>query len=387
MFGYGSKNKQLQLRIEELEAKLQEKEQSMNSLAATADENKKTLTFLLELLAHKTSEITHFSDLGQSLDIIRIKSAETATTLDNEQSKLRKTSSLFKQSTSILSEISAGIQALTDTTAKSIQTVDKLNSTSNDIDQFTQIISDISNQTNLLALNAAIEAARAGEHGRGFAVVADEVRNLAGKTDDSAKQIKELLEIINQLSCTTQSDIQQISESSDVMKDSIDTIGKIIDEVGTLANGMTEVISNSSTSAFIETVKLDHVMYKVDVYQYIFGMSHKTVDSFSNHNNCRLGQWYYNGKGKGISTLKAFKALEQPHIDVHQQGIVALKAKDERRHEDCILALFNMEEASRKVLDLLDDISGDYVDYLQQQVVAANEYDEKNIVEFAKKEV
>src|SRR5690606_6675855 len=72
--------------------------------------------------------------------------------------------------------------------------IETLSDKSNDIGQILDVIKGISEQTNLLALNAAIEAARAGEAGRGFAVVADEVRNLAQRTQSSAQEIQQMIE-------------------------------------------------------------------------------------------------------------------------------------------------------------------------------------------------
>jgi len=383
MFWNQSKNEELQLRVDELEKELAEKDLLLGKINKTSNNCKGSLFDVLQHYAHLTSEVTHFAALGESLNMIRNESAKTATTLDTEQSKLRETSSLFQQSTLILSQITTSINSLTRTTTQSVETINKLDSASQNIEQFTQIISDISNQTNLLALNAAIEAARAGDQGRGFAVVADEVRKLAGKTADATSQIKELIQEIKQLSSTTQSDFQQIVESSDSMGNSVQTVGSVIDEVVKLADNMTHVISTSATTAFIETVKLDHVMYKIDIYQRIFGMSEKTIDSFASHTQCRLGKWYYKGKGQELSSLKSYKVLEKPHMEVHQQGIIALTAKKEKRHEDCIEALFHMENASQQVLKLLDDITTDYSLHLQSEIrsTAGNMDEDSNNIE------
>jgi|GEM_PF-391966 len=373
------KNKRQQ---DELRNKIISLESDVESYTSENEELKQRLLEVEIVNVDKNKKITDqiFKEIGlcinvtEALSIIREKSAKNTQELFDKQSKLCETSKLFSQSTILLDQIKNNIAVLSSSTEESVSAVQKLNNASQSIAVFTDTINSISSQTNLLALNAAIEAARAGEHGRGFAVVADEVRSLAGKTDDATKEIKTYVDEIRVNSEATSSGFDQTVEAMQQILGSIDTVSTVIDEVVSLANDMTLVINESSATKFIELIKMDHMIYKLEIYKVIFGISNKTEDDFALHTQCRLGKWYYEGEGGQLfSGSTVFNNLEAPHKEVHINGVFALQANDQEKKKESIEFLSKMEKASEQVVKLLESLETEYCSILNSKVEDADD--------------
>lgn len=162
--------------------------------------------------------------LGATAEEMSASVEELSASIDSIAQNVRSVDSLAK---STQSEADIGAKAI----AKSIEAMELINNSSEEIAEIVKVISEIAGQTNLLAFNAAIEAARAGEHGLGFSVVADEVRKLAERSSQATKDISKL---INE-------SVKRVAQGGEISKEAANSFKRIVDGVGKTTQAISEI--------------------------------------------------------------------------------------------------------------------------------------------------
>lgn len=221
----------------------------MEEIKGISTSNKTSMDKLVQIVQETQKSM---KDSSTTLNSVKNKATDVASMMNAsiEQSQgLRKrlieTQGLVKESKDAIGDLFSQIIESAHTEEELSSQVEQLSRNADDVKSILDIINDIADQTNLLALNAAIEAARAGEHGRGFAVVADEVRNLAGRTQKSLAEINSTIMVIvqeiNAVSSQMNLNSQKMERLSDMSKSVQETYEK-------MSSNLSSVVRDSNQS-------------------------------------------------------------------------------------------------------------------------------------------
>ncbi|MGD9553192.1 MAG: methyl-accepting chemotaxis protein [Arcobacteraceae bacterium] len=361
-------------------------------------------------LEYSSKELSNASKkLSESSNLQAVSLEETAAAIEEIASTIKQSSTNAQKMTTHAHSVTKANEVGKNLAHQTVQVMDELSNEVNSILEAITVIDQIAFQTNILSLNAAVEAATAGEAGKGFAVVAAEVRNLATRSADAAKEIKAIVETATQkanlskevtdkmlqgynaLDDNINQTIELIEEVANATKeqqnaivqinDTVNSLDKATQENASLASNISVMAQNtqelveqlknavSNTTyneqskkricdpALIFTankLKSDHIVFKDNNFNNCGVGKNFTVKT---HNECDLGKWINAHKNEKFAQTQAWNELLKVHEDVHLkvQKIVDLYAVG-ASNEEIFTYTKDVEQSATKVFALMDKL-------------------------------
>lgn len=361
-------------------------------------------------LEYSSKELSNASKkLSESSNLQAVSLEETAAAIEEIASTIKQSSTNAQKMTTHAHSVTKANEVGKNLAHQTVQVMDELSNEVNSILEAITVIDQIAFQTNILSLNAAVEAATAGEAGKGFAVVAAEVRNLATRSADAAKEIKAIVETATQkanlskevtdkmlqgynaLDDNINQTIELIEEVANATKeqqnaivqinDTVNSLDKATQENASLASNISVMAQNtqelveqlknavSNTTyneqskkricdpALIFTankLKSDHIVFKDNNFNNCGVGKNFTVKT---HSECDLGKWINAHKNEKFAQTQAWNELLKVHEDVHSkvQKTVDLYAVG-ASNEEIFTYTKDVEQSATKVFALMDKL-------------------------------
>ena len=313
---------------------------------------------------------------------------EVADNADNAAGAARQADDAVERGKQVIHTNTRTVTALVSEMDSIASVMERLNDESLSISTILDVIRGIAEQTNLLALNAAIEAARAGEQGRGFAVVADEVRTLASRTQQSTEEVSAIIErlqrgvreavgameqvrgyatrgaeeigdtesvfgaisdavaAINEINAVIAGATREQSNAAEEAGERLNSIARVAEETqqaaektascseemsalaAQLQQGVSQFRVGEGSEGFdFESAKAAHLAWKARVRAFLDGRGDLTEAQAVSHQHCAFGKWYYSDGSRLYGHLPQFGHIEAPHKALHEtiKQIVALR--------------------------------------------------------------
>lgn len=396
-------------------------ERQVTASATLADldvtvQNLTSMTAIRQMIVKVSEQTNQLADMSAETEEVGASASEVANSASKSATFVQQAASAAVSGGEKIQQAIRFVEHSFDDFAKVSKQVQDVLHSMQEIEQIVGVIAGVADQTNLLALNAAIEAARAGEQGRGFAVVADEVRKLAEHTKVSVTDIRQKISGLSQNSQETAQNIFSLSqtmqngkiimeEAADSLQGIINNFESITEDIHNIAAGSEEQSAAVEESAsYISTIamaaeeiehvakvtgqgiydiskdlqkirtkqieqipelgthqalelgKTDHLLWTWRVYNMILGFEHLKSAEVGNHHDCRLGHWVESQDSEKCRSLSKFKQLETPHRQVHDLAREAALVYEQGDVAKAEQVLERMGQASEKVVNILNEL-------------------------------